>query len=320
MIKSSTRATGANDRIVRTPRSGLRLFDWIDHRSDSFTAYLYLAPTFLLLLLLIAVPMVYALFLSLVKVGFVQGSIHYTFAGLDNYIQLFKDPHFTKVMTKTVVFTVAKVILTLLFSFGVASIIYFGAWGSALFKRLFLLPWALSYVVNGLMWKWMFNGDYGIINEILVRLGWIDTYKAWLAEPNSAMGVVLLADIWKSMPYVALLLLAAMQSTMKDLCEAARTDGAGTLGVFYHVIVPGIRPVILVCLVVETMWTLRIFDLIWVLTQGGPQYGTMVLNVFAYEQAFRNFNIGYASAISYFITLLTAVFTLVYLRFMGKEN
>jgi multiple sugar transport system permease protein len=302
------------------PKPLVRFLNWIDNQSQSFTAYLYLSPSILILLFTVVFPMLYALFLSLVKVGFAQGSIHYSFVGLDNYIHLFKDPRIAKVITQTVMFTAMKVFFTLLVSFGVAITIYFGAWGASFFKRLFLLPWALSYVVNALMWKWMFSGDNGIVNEIMVRLGWIEVYKSWLIDTKTVMGVVLLADIWKSMPYVALLLLAAMQTTLKDLSEAAKVDGAGSVGVFLNVIIPQIRPVILISLVLETMWTLRIFDLIWVLTKGGPQDTTMFLNVYAYEQAFRNFDLGYASAISYIITFLTLILTVIYMRFSGKEN
>lgn len=192
--------------------------------------------------------------------------------------------------------------------------------GGRFFKRIFLIPWALSNVVNSLMWQWMYSGDYGIFNEVLLRLGFIDEYQMWLVNVHTAMSAVLFADIWKSVPYVALLLLAAMQSIPRELHEASKVDGGGPITAFYHIILPHIKPVIMVLLVIETMWTLRVFDLIWLLTKGGPQDSTMTLNVFAYEQAFRNFDLGYGAAISYCITILTLIFTFFYMKTLKVEN
>jgi ABC-type sugar transport system permease subunit len=291
-----------------------RFMQWLDTRPEAFTAYLYLFPSLLILLFTIVLPMFYAMFLSLVKVAYVEGLMKYTFVGLDNYLRLFQDDRFVGIIKNTMTFTVAKVVVTLCIGFGVSLTMYFGVWGSGVVKKLFLLPWALSNVVNSLMWQWMYSGNYGIINEIMVRLGVIDDYKLWLTDLNTAMGAVLVADIWKSVPYVALLLLASMQSISKELREACKVDGGGSIITFFHVILPHIRPVLMVLLVIETMWTLRTFDLIWILTKGGPQDSTTTLNIFAYEQAFQVFDLGYGSAISYIITLLTLIFTIIYMK------
>lgn len=302
---------------------GLRkggLLDRLDRLSDTSTAYLYLMPTLTLILLTVIVPMLYALFISFSKVAFTQGSMTYDFVGLSNYMQLLRDNRFPNVLSNTVFFTVTKVVATLAIAFGISLTIYFGVWGAGFFKRIFLIPWALSNVVNSLMWQWMYSGDYGIFNEVLLRLGFIDEYHMWLVNEHTAMSAVLFADIWKSVPYVALLLLAAMQSIPRELHEASKVDGGGPITAFYHIILPHIKPVIMVLLVIETMWTLRVFDLIWLLTKGGPQDSTMTLNVFAYEQAFRNFDLGYGAAISYCITILTLIFTFFYMKTLKVEN
>ncbi|MFB5677141.1 carbohydrate ABC transporter permease [Paenibacillus terreus] len=292
----------------------------LDRLSDTSTAYMYLMPTLTLIFLTVVVPMLYALFISFTKVSFAQGSMVYDFVGLGNYAQLLRDARFPAVMSNTMLFTVVKVAATLAIAFGISLTIYFGVWGAGFFKRLFLIPWALSNVVNSLMWQWMYSGDYGIFNEMLLKLGFINEYKMWLVDEHTAMPAILFADIWKSVPYVALLMLAAMQSIPKELHEASKVDGGGSLTAFFHIILPHIKPVIMVLLVIETMWTLRVFDLIWLLTKGGPQDSTMTLNVFAYEQAFRNFNLGYGAAISYCITLLTLVFTLLYMKTLKVEK
>ncbi|MCS7462134.1 sugar ABC transporter permease [Paenibacillus doosanensis] len=291
-----------------------------DRMSDSAAAGVYLTPTYILLALTILFPMAYALFLSFTKMEFVSGHAHFTFVGADNYIKLVQDARIPNVLLQTFLFTVVKVAGTLFIAFGIALTIFHGIWGGEFFKRIFLIPWALSNVVNGLMWKWMYNGNNGIINELMQKLGLIDEYKSWLAEGSTALGAVIIADIWKSVPFAALILLAGLQTISKELYDAGQVDGAGTIQRFFHITLPSLRPVLMVLFVMETMWALRAFDIIWVLTQGGPLDKTMVINVYAYEQAFRNFDMGYGSALAFFITLCTLLFTAVYLKTIGKND
>ena len=156
-----------------------------------------------------------------------------------------------------------------------------GSLGSKIFRHIFLIPWALSHVVNAL--KWMYNADYGVVNEILVRVGLISHYRSWLSQPTTALYAVIFADVWKSVPFVTLMLLAALQNVRRELYEAAMVDGAGSITCFFHVTLPSIRPVLLVTLILQTMWAIKTFDLIWVLTQGGPVDSTLTLNVYAYQ-------------------------------------
>ncbi|ULL13186.1 sugar ABC transporter permease [Paenibacillus sp. H1-7] len=291
-----------------------------DRLSDSAAAGIYLTPTYILLAMTILFPMAYALFLSFTKMDFAAGRAHFTFVGLDNYALLLQDLRIPNVLLQTFLFTAAKVVGTLLIAFGIALTIFHGIWGGEFFKKIFLIPWALSNVVNGLMWKWMYNGNNGIINELMLKLGLIDEYKSWLAEGSTALGAVIVADIWKSVPFAALILLAGLQTISKELYDAGQVDGAGTIQRFFHITLPSLRPVLMVLFVMETMWALRAFDIIWVLTQGGPLDKTMVINVYAYEQAFRNFDMGYGSALAFFITLCTLLFTAVYLKTIGKND
>ena len=309
-----------NIGIKQKEKKRFNLRNRIDRLSESSTAKLYIFPTNAVLILAILFPLLYALFLSLTKVEFAQGNLEYTFVGVNNFLEMFRDPRIPKILIQTLTFTLISVVGTVAIGFGIALTIHHGAWGAGLFKRLFLLPWALSNVVNGLMWQWMYSGNNGIINEILSKLGFIDGYKMWLVEEATAMGALIFADIWKSTPFAALLLLAALQTVPKDLYEASKVDGAGAFTQFTKIVLPTIKPVILVVLVTQTMWTLRVFDLIWVLTQGGPMDSTMTLNIYAYENAFRSFNIGYGSALAYVITFITLIFTFIYIRLLGKEN
>ncbi|MHC0038813.1 carbohydrate ABC transporter permease [Pseudoneobacillus sp. C159] len=295
-----------------------RLFEKFDQFNETTLAKLYISPTILVLILIVLFPVCYALFLSFNDVQFVQGKLTYTFVGFDNYLRVLEDVRIPNILFKTVFFTIITVVGTIIIAFGIALSIHHSVWGASLFKRLFLIPWALSNVVNALMWKWMYSGSNGIINEIMVKLGLIEQYKIWLTDPSTALGAIILADIWKSTPFAALLILTALQTIPKDLYDASEIDGAGSLAQFRFIVLPTIRPILLVVFIIQTMWTLRVFDLIWVLTQGGPVDKTMILNVYAYEQAFRFFEIGYGSALAYLITFATIILTFLYIKVLGK--
>lgn len=292
----------------------------LDRISESKTAALYLTPSVILIVLTIFFPMLYALVMSLTKVEFVQGVLSYQFVWFDNYLKLFSDPRIPKILANTFWFTFIGVFGTIAISFASALIIHHGSYGAWLFKRLFLIPWALSGVVNALMWQWMYSAKNGIFNEVLLKLGLIDEYKMWLSDEATAMGAIIIADIWKSTPFATLLILAALQSVPKELYDASKVDGAGAIQQFKSIVLPTIQPVLLVVLVTQTMWTLRAFDIIYVLTKGGPADSTMVINAYAYDQAFRYSDIGYGSALAYVITIITICITMVYVKVLGKEN
>lgn len=256
--------------------------------------------------------MLYALFLSFHKLEVVGGGIRHIFVGLANYLKFFEDTRLQQTVGQTVIYTLVRVGGVMVISMTLALLLNQPIGGAAVLKRLFLIPWALSYVVNALVWGWIYNGNFGLLNALLLRLRLIDQYHVWLAEPGSAMAVILFADVWKSMPFAALVLLAALQGVPRELIDAAKVDGATAWGRYRHVTVPTLRPVILVLLVVETMWALKAFDLIWVLTKGGPLDKTMVLNVYAYQQTFQFFNFGYGAAVAYLITMLVLGLTAVY--------
>lgn len=298
-------------------------FGWLGHleRLDQArTAYIYLSPVFCLLAMLIAYPVGYAVYLSVSD--FVPGAAGMVmrFAGLKHYAQIARDPIFLQVLGQTVYFTVVRVLLTMLLGLVMAMVLNVRSLGSKVFRHVFLIPWALSHVVNALMWKWMYNADYGVLNEILVRLALIDKYQSWLSQPATAMHAVIFADVWKNVPFVTLMLLAALQNVRRELYEAAMVDGAGSVRCFFHVTLPSIRPVLLVTLVLQTMWAVKTFDLIWVLTQGGPVDSTLILNVYAYQQAFTYLNLNYGAALSIVVATIILALTLVYAWGLGREE
>lgn len=300
--------------------NSISLHKKIDRISESKTAAIYLLPSLILIFLTIVFPIIYSFIMSLTNVKFKAGILDFEFVGLDNYLKILSDPRIPNILTNTVIFTIVSVLGTIIIAFAIALSIHHGIWGSWLFKRLFLIPWALSNVVNALMWQWMYSASNGIFNYILMKLHIIDEYKMWLTEQSTAMGAIILADIWKSTPFAALLILAALQSVPKELYDASKVDGAGMIEQFKSIVLPTIKPVLFVVMVTQTMWTLRVFDIISVLTKGGPVDSTMVLNVYAYDQSFRYINLGYGSALAWLITIITLIITIFYLKILGKEN
>lgn len=284
-------------------------------------ALLFIAPSLLVILVLIGWPVLYSLFLSVHKVVIAGGKMMYEYIALQNYLMLFKDVRFRQALGQTVIYSTVRVAAVMGISMVLALILNQAIFGVGLFKRLFLIPWALSSVVNALMWGWIYHGNFGLLNAILLKLGVIDRYHVWLADPKEAMVVIIFASVWKAVPFAALMTLAALKTVPKELMDAAKVDGAGAWARFRNVILPWIKPVTLVLLVIETMWALKTFDIIWVLTKGGPMDKTMVLNIFAYQQAFQFFRFGYGSAAAYLITGLILGLTILYfLSLRGFED
>lgn len=284
-------------------------------------ALLFVSPALFVLIVLIGGSILYALFLSFHRLEVVGGAIRYTFVGLAQYLRFLEDARLRQTLVQTLIYSTLRVSGVMIISMGLAVLLNQGIPGISVLKRLFLVPWALSYVVNALVWGWIYHGNFGVLNAILLRLGLIDRYHVWLGEPGTALAAIVFADVWKSVPFAALMFMAALQGVPRDLIDAAKVDGAAPWGRYRHVTLPWLRPVILVLLVVETMWALKAFDVIWVLTRGGPLDRTMVLNVYAYQQTFQFFNFGYGSAVAYLITFLILGLTgLYFLALRGFET
>lgn len=284
-------------------------------------ALAFVAPALLVLLVLIGWPVICSLYLSFHEVVVVGGKMRYENVGLGNYLDLFGDSRFRQALGQTVVFTVVRVMAVMAISMVLALVLNQATAGAELFKRIFLLPWALSFVVNALMWGWIYHGSYGLLNAILLKLGLISQYHVWLASPREAMAVIIFASVWKAVPFAALMTLAALKTVPRELMDSAKVDGAGVWARFCHVTLPWIKPVMLVLLVIETMWALKTFDVIWILTGGGPMDKTMVLNVFAYQQTWQFFKFGYGSAAAYLVTGIILLLTVTYFKLLhGFED
>ncbi|MFV2062337.1 MAG: carbohydrate ABC transporter permease, partial [Chloroflexota bacterium] len=173
---------------------------------------------------------------------------------------------------------------------------------------------------NAVLWKWIYNANWGILNAILLQFGLIDQKVVWLGDPFLALNMLLIADAWKAIPFITLLMLAGLQNVPPYLYRAARVDGAGAWGRLRHITLPGLRVPILVAVVLQSIWALKVFDLIFVLTKGGPGDGTVVLNFLAWRVTFNFLDLGYGAAIANVLFVIMFVLAIIYVRTLDPDR
>ena len=206
-----------------------------------------------------------------------------------------------------------------MFGIGIALLLYAPLRGRWLFRTIVVLPWALPTIVNGAMWRYFFNAQYGVVNAVLTQLGITSSYHAFLSSPFAALNIVILADVWKNTSLVAFFLLAGLTTIPRDLYEAARVDGYGRWGAFVHITLPLLRPVLVVVLVLRTIEAFKVFDIIYVMTGGGPANGTQSIAFYTYQRAFSDEYFGYGSALAYLIVLFILALAVVYIRLLRSD-
>jgi len=277
------------------------------------TGYLYLAPAALCLLATVAVPIGKAIQLSLYNDVLFKPQ-EYGFAGLANYIRLVEDPVFWLTLWNSFVWVFGSVILQFLAGFAAALLLHQAFTGRTVIRTVMLLPWVIPGVVVGLIWEWLYQPNYGVINDLLIKADWLNDRVAWLSNPDLAMAAVIFTNVWRGIPFFAIMLLAGLQAVPDELYEAARIDGAGVLARFWHVTLPLMRPIIVVATATRIIWTFNYADLIFVMTSGGPANATQITSTYTLMQAYANLDFGYAAALSVVLLLIMLAFTAAYLR------
>jgi multiple sugar transport system permease protein len=260
------------------------------------TGWLMLAPALLLLLLVFAYPILRSFWLS----TFTQNlgtQLQPVFSGIDNYVRMLGDGRFWQSLWNTITFTCVSVVLELIFGMAIALILNPAYKGRALVRTVALLPWALPTALLGLAWTWIFNDQFGVWNDILMRLGIIQTGVNWLGDPITAMMAVIAADVWKTTPFISILLLAGLQSIPEDLYEAHAIDGATPWQSFTKITLPLLMPQILIVLLFRFAGAFGVFDLIQVMTGGGPGGATEVVSLYIYATVMRYLDFGYGAAL-----------------------
>ena len=267
---------------------------------------LWFFPASALLLAVMVYPVLRTIGLSVVHESLATG-FRSEFAGLDNFARLIADSRFHSSLWTTAVFTVLSVGAEFLIGLFLAlSVNAMTKWRS-LVRVICLLPWTLPTAVIAVLWAWIFNDQYGAVNALLLRLGLIDSPIAWLAQPYTAMGAVIVADVWKTAPFVFVILLAGLQNIPRDLYEAIEIDGGGAWAKFRHVTWPHLLPFAFVAGIFRIVQAFAIFDLVWVMTGGGPGGTTETVSIYTYQTYMRYLDFGYGSALAVATVALLAL-------------
>jgi multiple sugar transport system permease protein len=275
-------------------------------------------PSLALISAIVIYPLGYSLWISVHQMNLTSpGATPYV--GLDNYARWLTSERFWRSVGVTASFSIVSVALTIVLGLLVALVLNQAFVGRRVVRALMLIPWAVPSVVTGVIWLWIYNGNYGALNGLLYQLGLIRSYQSWLGDPTSALYAVVATKVWKELPFVALLLLATLQTIPAEMLEAARVDGAGVLGTFFRITLPLLRPGLLVVAILETMWAFRVFDIVYVLTSGGPADATMVVAYLTYLETFKFLRFGSGAALAYIVTLFIVLFSFAYVRLLRSE-
>jgi trehalose/maltose transport system permease protein len=303
---------------AKEPPSGVASAGSLFQRRRTIYAWVFLLPSLLVVAFVAFYPLVQTFYLSLTntRLGSQQPA---KFIGVTNYVDLFKDSFFLDAVILTVLFTVATVLLELVLGLGVALVVNSRFKGRSAVRAAMLIPWAIPTVISAQMWKWMYNDVYGVFNDLLVnRLHILDKNVAFVAEESTAFYAVVLVDVWKTTPFMALLLLAGLQLIPSDLYEAARVDGATKIQQFFKITLPLLRPAMLVALIFRTLDALRVFDVFYVMFGNRPD--TQTIATYAQQNLVSISDVGYGSAVSVALFLIIAVFIVIYVAlFRARE-
>ena len=282
-------------------------------KSSHRLAFLFLLPSFIFVGLFALYPIFESFRLSFYRSILTLPWLGQKSVGWENYIDLFTDPVAAQSLRITLILAVVSIPLELFIGLAMALVMNEVFRGRGLVRAIVLIPWAIPTVVSSQMWRFIFNDRYGLFNFILFGAD-VSRYLAPLADPTLAPMAIIVAEVWKTAPFVALILLAGLQIIPDDLYEAASIDGANPWQKFRHVTLPLIRPALLLALLFRTIDALRVFDLVFVMTQGGPADATNVLSFYGYKKTFAEGMVGYGSAIAVGIFLISLTLSIIYLR------
>ncbi|AZH82148.1 sugar ABC transporter permease [Plantibacter sp. PA-3-X8] len=276
-------------------------------------AFVLVLPGLALLVAVVAYPLLTALVTAFFKQSLVVPGRE--FVGLQNIIDVLQGD-FLKLLGQTMVFTLGTTIAPFIIGFALALALNTRIRGAKMLRGLMLIPWLVPGVVVSFLWMWIFNANYGVANAVLGLFG-VDA-QAWLAQPQTAMFAVIVAKTWQSFPWIMVMLLAGLQTVPQELHEAAEMDGAGTIRRFFSITVPQLKGIIGLVLLLEFIWNFQHFDIIYVLTGGGPAGSTQTFATAVYETAFRGFDLGHAGALGLLWLILLMALVVVYVRFSEK--
>lgn len=279
--------------------------------------YAMLSPAVLVTLTIVFLPMLQTAWMSLHEYVLFRPK-EFKFIGFDNFVAALQDEVFWISLKHTIIWIGVTIPGQMLLGLGTALLLNQEFRWRALARALIIIPWALPSVVIALMWVWIYDSNYGVLNDFMLRLGLVEQAVPWLADPDLALGAIILTLTWQGFPFFAVMILAGLQSIPKSYYEAASLDGASAWRQFWHITLPGISGVLVTAVLLRTIWVANSFDVIFVMTGGGPGYSTYTLPLYAFIKARTNLDFGYGSALAVLFTFLLMGLVLIYLRRTGK--
>ena len=286
----------------------------------SLYPYATILPVMLVVAVFTVYPLLYSVYLS-VHENVLTRPLDNDFVGLQNFREVVGGYYFWRSLWSTAVFAAMAVAAVTLYGLGVALLLNQpGVLGSTLLKVVVLLPWAIPSVISGIIWRWIFDGDYGVLNGLLLATGVVERYVPWMSQTFTARLCMVIAHVWKQGPLAAVFLLAALQIIPAELYDAVRMDGAGRWNAFRFVTVPYLKATLALVLIYETIVAVATFDLVYVMTGGGPADATAIIGWYAYTEIFRFLNLGHGAALAIILGLLLLGLVMIYLRLLRSEE
>jgi multiple sugar transport system permease protein len=285
---------------------------------DERSAYLFVAPLAAILFIVAVFPVVYSFYISLYNLKLTR-PWRVPFVGLANYQEVLSSPTFWGSVERTVVFTLISVVAISIIALLVALLLNEDFRGRRVLSAILLIPWAIPYVANALMWKWIYDSNFGALNGALFQLGFINNYMVWLGDARKTLPLIAQAFVWKEVPLATILLLVGLKTIPGDLYAAAKVDGANVIQRFFHITLPALKSSFALVFIYDAMMAIRHFDLFFILTEGGPGNASDVVAWRIYVETFRNLSFGTGAAMSYILALATLAMAYVIIRALAQR-
>ena len=297
-------------------------FNWRQDIRKNRAGYLLIAPAVLGILLLSVYPLARGIYISFLNYDMTKAASKSfgTFAGLGNYIKVFASSIFQKSLWNTAVWTVVNLVFQVIFALIAALVLNESFHGRSVARTCAMIPWAIPSAVSALVFSAVFDTNIGVVNVVLQALHIIDSPVAWLGNISTAMPTVIVANIWKSTPFLMIFILAALQGVSPDMYESAAIDGAGKIKRFLSITMPSIKEPMAVAVILNAISILNNFNAVWLLTMGGPLYSTEIMYTHAYRLAFIEYKFGNSAAVSTMLFLIIVVLTLVYIKMISDDE
>lgn len=284
----------------------------MSYRHRTTEKWVFLAPAIVLLSLIMLLPFGQTLATSFTDAQITALQTPANWVGLENYAYTLTDPYFGQALGRTLYFTVVSVGLEGILGVAVALLLNQQFWGRTVMRAIIILPWAVPTIVNAVAWRLIYHPEYGALNSALFQIGLIDGYHRWLSDPGLALNLVILADVWKNFPLIAYVALAGLQTIPDDLLKAAAIEGAGAVRRFRAITLPWLIGPLMVVLILRTIEASRVFDIIYVMTKGGPADGTKTASFFVYQEYFSYLRSGSGAAYAVVIAAISGLMIIGY--------